>query len=264
MLSIELLSNAERSESTDQQNDAVWNNHTYLLILPVDIRMLIIGYLQKKDIHSLVRSCKSNLDACKQWIYNLISTKFDYLLRHNCSTINIKHLLNVPFVDPIAMNVCDMALYFQTSHNKSITSSKYIGIDANTSHAFLSFWMKKMLIDDPQSDIITVVFNKTSVDYFHFSDPCVREINAVQFCLLGNNNLDISEINSVLLTGKIIDTFSDGAVWCLNDKWESHMLWPRIKAEMTSFGRPVTIIYLIILLILWIISMMAWLYLMTS
>ena len=253
-LSTELLSNSDRSGHAH-------NDNSKLMSLPFDCRLSIVGYLNRKNMHSFIRSCKENSLLCKEYIHRLICSKFDYLLKHDCCTIDIQHLLNTPLVDSICMNASDMVTYFQSKkRNKSSTSSKYMGIDRNTSNAFLSFWMKEVNVHHPESDIITIVFNASNIHFVHFAEPFAR-VNSIQVYIYGSEYMDVKTltlikgVSSILKAGKLRDEAPDNHMWCLIDQLESCMVWPRFKESLMQTIHPNTtlsIVYcLVIVLVLW-------------
>ena len=208
-------------------------NKTSILSLPLDVRMQFAEFLQKQDMHSFIRSCKSNLDSCRLYIHSLISIKFAYLLNHNRSKVSIKHLLNIPLVDSITINPIAMTFYFNR------TSSRYIGIDSKTGNGFISFWIKRVDIKQYHWKIITILFNKTGVDFFYLSDSSRRSslISPMRLEPLNGNSSSyyrLKAINQIVLNGTVTETpdiFGHVAMWCLNDQWESRMFWPRMRAK---------------------------------
>ena len=229
--------------------------NNYFQELPLDPRVSILQYLHKCDIHSLMRTSKNNRDSCKQYVRNLLSIKFDYLLTHNESEITLKHLLNIPFVSSIAMNASSMPFYFAKKRNDSTKSSKYIGIDSKTNNGFISFWLKRIKISDPQCNIITIVFNATNIHCIYWSDT--SDISSLHDPIYiyslertqSSNSKDINGINAIMLNGKIRDVWDDGVMWCLNDQWKSSMFWPKIKDKM---GCP----YILVLILLGVIAVL--------
>ena len=232
--------------------------------LPLDIIVSINGFLKRKDIHSLMRSNQKNLHFCQQYIRRVLFDKFDYLLNHNESKINIKHLLNIPFVNPIIMNASYMPFYFgrrnRTVRSRS-TSSMYIGIDRNTNYGFISFWLKKISCEYeiyPQFKIITVVFNATNIhciyithahDLFSFKHP----IKAHSLLNETSDADDIKAINDLLRAGKIRCLSDDNATWCLNQMWHSCMFWLRIKDAFLHPARRNIFMLLIVILIAYLV-----------
>ena len=134
--------------------------------LSLDMRVSIIEYLPTKSINSLMRTNQNNLYSCNQYIYRLLSHKFSYLLNVS-NAINIKHLLSIPFVDSIKINVSRMPFYFGKSNG---TSAKYIGLDTKTNNAFISFYLKKVYTEPFRRwKIISFVFNETSIESIYLS-----------------------------------------------------------------------------------------------
>ena len=208
--------------------------------ISVDLKMAILEFLPRNALYSLMRCNQNNLYFCNAFIRQLISIKFAHLLNHRDSEINLNHLLQIPFVEPITMNTSDMSLYFGNRQNE--TSSKYIGLDAVTKNGFIAFWMKTIEIK-PQCDIIAIVFNHTAVHSIYSSDPFdLFPLNNSLLALPINDSCEssiIRTINTVLLTGKVTDVSDVGIVWCLNDQYKECIFWPRIKEKM---GCPATLI----------------------
>ena len=224
------------------------NHATSIQNLSMDIQQSIAGYLQRKDIHSFMRTNQNNLLSCKQYIYKLISIKFNYLLRHKSNKININHLLSIPFVDSIAMDARDMPFYFRKILNasKNSASSKYIGLDTITNHAFISFRIKKIGIDDdpPPCKIITILFNETNIYCIYFSNgPVSYKFPMIIHALKKqpdsskeSKNMN-KAINLLLITGKVQISSNGNATWCLISMWDSYMFWPRIRNAVIN-ARP--------------------------
>ena len=167
-------------------------------------------------------------------IRKLIFVKFSYLLNHKNSTVDIKRLMDIPFVEPIIMNASYLPFYFGNIQNKSLKTSKYIGIDAMTNHGFISFWMKKVQINYQECKIITIVFNKTNIHCLYFSDSSDLLTLKYPRQLYSFDNAprdadDVRAINELLLNGKIRGLSNDEAIWCLNELWQSCMFWPNLK-----------------------------------
>lgn len=197
--------------------------------LSMDVRQSIIEYLQKNDIHSFMRTNKNNLQCCKQYMFKLTSIAFNYFLTHKSTTIEIKHLMDIPFVSSITINTTAMIFYFVNLKNgsKKSASSKYIGLDADTNNAFISFRVKKIEVDAHESKTITIVFNETNIHCIYFSDS--SEMYSFQLRNDPCDSNNIKAINSLLLTGRVNILSNDNASWCLNELWEAHMFWPKIK-----------------------------------
>ena len=222
-------------------NESYWKNiynSDSILLLPLDVRVSMNGYLERGDIHSWMRTSRDNLNSCQQYVRNLISIKFDYLLNHNDSGVTLKHLLEIPFIDPISTNASNIVIYFRPSNR---TSSKYIGIDSVSGNAFISFWIKKVHLSHHQWKIITFIFNETGIDCIYCSDTSQIftlkkpiKINSIKFKQSDLN--DIRAINALLLNKKIGSILGEDDTWCLNEHWFDAMIWPRIKGKFTSVG----------------------------
>ena len=204
--------------------------------LSLDLLESVISCLQRKDIHSFMRSNQNNLLLCQQYISKLITTKFNHLLTHKSTSISLHQLLIIPFVDTITINATDMPLYFGNINNDSrnVTSSKYIGLERNTNNALISFWLKKIQIDTPKCKIMTIVFNATNIDCIYFSDTMgpFSFKYPMQRRALRNDVDDSNDIKAIytLLSGAKVQILSkDNAMWCSNELWESYMIWPRMK-----------------------------------
>ena len=228
-----LLGNETTTTKQDHHHVFTPDNTAAILSLPFVLSVSINGYLKKKDIHSWMRSCKSNLDSCQHYIRNLLSIKFDYLLSHNDSKIQIEHLLNIPLVDSIVANPLFMPVYIGTA---SRSSSKYIGIDRMSGNGFISFWMKRIDIEHHPWRIITFVFNATQIDPIYLSDSSDHPSILTPLSLRPSHSManQIKVINEILFTGKIDGVAGQCALWCLHDQWESFMFWPRIRAKHQS------------------------------
>ena len=227
------------------------NKQTPMQLLPLDIRVSVNWYLEKKDIHSWMRSCKSNLASCRQHVRNLLCSKFEFLLNHNESRIDIKHLLNIPFVDPIVMNASMMPSYFGTRGGSKV-SSKYIGIDSETGNGFLSFLIKKVQVECHQCRIITIVLNETNVHRIYYThrfqslfvlDAMESSSKSLSLDFKNHSDLgDIKGINTLLLDGhKQRMLLHDPYRWCLHEHWESCMFWLKVRNFFISCTRPMEI-----------------------
>ena len=209
-------------------NHAPIANVTFIPSLPVDIWLIVYGHLHKKDMHSLIRSCKFHLHSCRRFIHSLLSVKFKSLLNQNDRKIKIKHLLNIPLVDSIVVSSVSFPFWFGGNNR----SSKYIGIDKKSGNGFISFWLKRVDINVHQWKIITILFNQTGVDGVYLSDSSRWTYLTVATKLRPlYDNTSITDrsraIEQILLNGKIRYI----AFWCLNDQWESCMFWPRIRGK---------------------------------
>ena len=215
------------------------HNTDAMQLLSSDIRVSITIYLERRDIHSFMRTSKNNLDSCKQYVHDFVTGKFRYLLNHNESKITIKHLLKIPFVDPISINSWTISFYFRPFNR---TSSKYIGIDNVSGNAFISFWIKKVHLSHHQWKIITFIFNGTGIDCIYCSDTSQIftlkksiKINSIKYKQSDLN--DIKAINALLLNKKISSILGEDDTWCLNEHWFDAMIWPRIKGKFTKARR---------------------------
>ena len=213
-------------ESTDN------NKSTLIQDLSLDLWTLIIGHLQRKDIHSLLRSNRHNMHCCRQFIRNLLGIKFSSLLSHPSSDINVKHLMNIPLVDPICINASDVPNYFKNGQGQS----KLIGIDSKTGNGFVSFWMKQVKFLEPETKILSILFNETGVYCLYLSEssyPLSFVFPSKMYKInVSSDPKDMEVISTILLKGKITD---DYAAWCLADKWESCMFWPNVKDMISNY-----------------------------
>ena len=208
-------------------------NTTSILSLSMDLSLSICAHLERKGIRSLMRSCKFFLISCREFFHRVLLDKFVYLLKHNESKINIKHLLKTPLVDSIIMNASVMSLYFG-KRNASIMSSKYIGIDSETGNGFISFWIKKVQIGLHQCRIITVLFNQTNIyrifitDTFH-SLSFLHPLGSYSLHYNSSELNDIKAINILMLAGYIKRILRNPDTWCLYEQWESGIFWLRVR-----------------------------------
>ena len=200
--------------------------------IPLDIRSSITQFLDRNDFYTLIRTCKSNLYTCRHYIRRLLSLKFAYLLHHNESKINIKHLMKIPLIDSITMNATNMPSYFAKT-NESGISSKYIGIDRISGYGFISFWMKRVQPQFHRWKIITIVFNETDIHCIYMMDTSYR--------LTLKNSLkcrcNVAAINHLILIGKMKGILEDRGTWCLNHKWNECMFWIRVRGIFTTAFR---------------------------
>ena len=211
------------------------HNETLILSLPLDIRLIIYEHLQIKDMHSLIRSCKFYLHSCNRYIRSLLCIKFKYLLSQNKGKVKIKHLINIPFVDSIIVDSVNFPRWFGKNNGSKIPSSKYIGVDRKSGNAFISFLMKRVDINLHEWKIITVLFNETGIDGIYLSDSSGWSYLTVARKLRPlNDNASIADrsraVEQILLNGKI----QCDDLWCLDDQWESCMLWPRVRANFRN------------------------------
>ena len=211
------------------------HNSTSILLLPPDVSMLINGYFSIRSIHSLIRTCRFYLYSCKQYIRNLLSNKFTYLLTQNESKVTIKQLLNIPIVDAIIVNAGILPIFF-VKGTRSKKSSKYIGIDSMTGNGFISFWMRRVDINRHQTKIITVLFNATGIACIFLSDSSRKSFlyHSIKLNPLSDNESvadRLGTIISMLVNGETRGISRDYALWCLNDQWESCMFWPNLRAK---------------------------------
>ena len=222
----------------DERNQNQAFNLTSTLPLPLDLRTEIAEFLQRKDIHSFARSCKLNLYSCRQYIRRLLLIKFQFLLNHNHSKINIKHLLNIPLVDSITMNPLLMPFYFGIV-NRSRASSKYIGVDGKTGNGFISFWMKRVHIKLQPWIILTFLFNSSSIECIILSDASrsalINDINSFKLLSFSIDIAAIEFLQTVLLHGKIDGIVGDEeSTWCLYAEWDSCMFWVRVREKLKN------------------------------
>ena len=208
------------------------DENTSILSLPMDLRLSIIGYLRMKDMHSLIRTCKSNLYSCKQYIHSLLSIKFKYLLNQNKGKIKIKHLMNIPLVDSIIVNPLFLPIYIGVTNR---TSAKYFGIDNKTGNGFISFWIRRIEIKRRPWRIITFVFNQTGIDCIYLSDSSRRLsfFSPIKLRPLNENGSSyyrLKVINELVSTGEK-GMMCDDVLWHFNYHWESCLFWPRIRAK---------------------------------
>ena len=182
--------------------------------LPFDIRSSMTQYLEREDMKSLIRSSKSNSYSCRQYINKLLSLKFAYLLHHNESKINIKHLMNIPLIDSITINSTKMPFYF-VKRNESEMSSQYIGIDKISGNGFISFWMKRVQPQLHRWKIITILFNETDGPRVYTTDTSYRSTlkNPLK-C-----RCNVAALNHLMLMGKMKGILEDRGTWFLNHKW---------------------------------------------
>ena len=202
-----------------------------LQAIPFVLQTSIIGYLQRNDMHSFIRCCKNNLRLCTQYIHDLLSIKFKYLLEYtaNSNRMDIYHLMSIPFVDSITYQPMSMPNYFGSN-----MSANYIGIDARTGNAFISFWLRKAQIKPDHWRVVTVVFNKSNIDCMFLSDTShiTTFIRPLKICsMYYRHGSDIRAINALYFTGSISSIFGDKDTWFLNDRWEAYMFWIKGKKE---------------------------------
>ena len=208
------------------------NKSSSIQNLSLDLWTLIIGHLQRKDIHSLIRTNHHNMHCCRHFVHHFLSMKFSFLLRHKSSEIKSKHLLSIPLVDPISINASDIPHCFKAAKGQS----KLMGIDSTTGNGFISFWMKQVKIIDPECKVISVLFNATGVHSLYVSETSypLSFVYPIQLFKINTSSdpRDMKAISTILLKGKITDGYG---TWCLADKWESCMFWPMIKDSIKKY-----------------------------
>ena len=191
--------------------------------LSLDIRVSIIEYLQPCDIKKFMKSCKFNLHSCQQFIHRLLSREFHFLLSTS-TAINIEHLMQIPLVDTLKINVSRMPIYFgKKNWIFNATSSKYIGIEDSTNNAFISFWLQRIR-RNPFSKwkIITIVFGERHLDSISMSDGPFSYFRSVKIgkSEINDTNKCINAIGELLLSGR---TEWENESWCFKYEWDSIM-----------------------------------------
>ena len=219
----------DHDESYDSYHQNIMNDTkaSITLLLPMEITESIAGYLEIMDLRALMRSCKCNLLSCKQYIRTLLSRKFHYFLTGN-RLVNIDGLLQIPLINSISINASDMAFYFANSRKMT---SKYIGIDAITDNAFISFWLQSISIPISQWKVVTVIFNHTNIECIYVSDSSSFRY-PWKTSSFKSDLTDIQIFNNIIISGKISSILGDNQMYCLYEQWEACMFWPRIRAKI--------------------------------
>eukprot|EP01083_Nonionella_stella_P008243 23737_1 len=200
--------------------------------LPSESIMHIMEYSDKSSIRSLMTSCTFNLAVCQKYIHMIVNPLLN-------AGIHIQPLLKVPLTDPIRINSSEMHQYFI---NKSVSSSKYIGVDSTTNHTFISFCLKAVRTRFPPLKFVTVSFDQNGVsdvlvaqrlfgDWYLHHRTCLR-------CHTSKSH-DIRIINDLLHRNykkvkRILD--SDTTEWCLYHQWQKAIFWPKLQYHF----KPVT------------------------
>lgn len=211
-----------------------------MLSLPLDVSLSIIENLRAKHIFHFMRSCKFNLHSCQQFIRRLLSSKFCCLLNAS-SALNIKHLLKIPLIDPIKINVTKMPLYFG---RKNVTSSKFIGLEKNTTNAFISFFLQKICRNDHQWKIITFVFNETNICSIRLSEGpfFIDWVMSIEIETLNYKYSDIKAVVQLLLHGKIKSILGDRGTWCLKSKWKA-IVSSQFQQDQLHVGKCILMVF---------------------
>eukprot|EP01084_Bolivina_argentea_P255680 430163_1 len=210
---IETYSHISRTEHRNL-NDSI---HTSIQFLPSEVMVLISGFLEKSDIHALMRSCRLLLSVCKRYMHTLLIQKFDYLLKTKNKSVNIDQLLKIPLVDSIAINgSIDMIKFLR---DNPIKSAKYIGIDKTTGYGLLSFLLTKIAYRIHYFKLIVIVFNQTHIDHIYAS-KAKTSLSFVQMAKVNSQLNDIGAIAKLLSSGKIKINSDE---WYLLDKWTCPM-----------------------------------------
>ena len=206
--------------------------------IPLDVMLRMMNFLSINDLQSMKRSCKSNLRLCRQYICNLISSKFRYLLV-NEPAITIEHLIKIPLIDPLKMNILHIPFHFGKDNR---TNSVYIGFANSTKNAFISFWIHPIALKQA-ARFVTFVFNETSIESIYLSKRShnlarSQKVDSIWYKYSDLN--DLAAIRQLLLKGKISLVLNSSDVWCLNDK---------LKAVHADHERAVCILEFVILIV---------------
>eukprot|EP01084_Bolivina_argentea_P035567 65957_1 len=224
-----LLHNHDQSDYK-QSHD---NNSSLRPYLPSDVMEIISGYLQKKEMYRLIRTCKLYLNACRRYIRVLLLNKFDYLLRSN-NQLTVDDLLKIPFVDSIEIHALNMISFFR---RVPVRGGRCIGIDRATGHGLLSFLLTNVINVQLQGrykslryyKVITIAFNETNIHqiYASQSQPSVQYIQMfkINSLVYGNStSSDIDIISKLLQHGKINSILGDMDTWYVADKITKRIL----------------------------------------
>ena len=69
--------------------------------VPSEINILMIRFLQKGEIHSLMRTCKFHLYSYKQHKHQMVIEKFNYLINEDNNANILSQLLQTPLIDSV-------------------------------------------------------------------------------------------------------------------------------------------------------------------
>lgn len=176
-----------------------------------------------------MRSCRFNSLSCEQFICRLISCKFDYLLNAN-DAIKIDHLLRIPMINCIKINITDVPYYM---YKQNQTRSRYMGIDNVSGNAFITFWILKIDLT-MKWKILTFVINETNIDCVHVSSygslfkPHSQVYKSSDF-------KDMHAINALLLTGKVSSILNEAGPWCLIDQYEKCIFYVKLRERLITW-----------------------------
>ena len=193
--------------------------------IPLDPTFKMMEYLLPRDFQSLMRSCKNNHRLCTLYIHQFLSNKFRYLLANNPS-ITVEHLMKIPFISTIKINLGMIPFYFGRQNK---TNSIYIGLDVRTQNAFISFWIQKVQIKRA-SRFMTFVFNETGLHSIYMSQQfayfsyALKSVKSASINFKKSDKNDIKAISELLLNEKISDILGDPTgTWCFKHRWDSFM-----------------------------------------
>ena len=226
--------------------------NTSMNLLSLDLRVSIVKYLPTNDVYHFMRSCQFNLYASKQHIQELLLYKFKFLLTTSNNTINIEHLLEIPFIDLTQTSVFRVSNYFINQSNSSI----FIGIDSNTNTSFISFMLQKAARE--RTWMFIFMFNDTDiVSIFVSKHPFansvkLQELDSERYALN-----DMKAIAALILDGKKESILGDFGAWFLKSTWDQIVREKRHLIEQEKLWKEnCCIIQCVLIAIAWVVLLL--------
>eukprot|EP01083_Nonionella_stella_P283895 966322_1 len=218
-------------------------NRTSFNGLPLDTMIRIVEYSDKQTIHSFMRSCRSHLFACTEYIHLLLAPLIN-------ANINIKQLLQVPLTDPIKIDCLKMHQYFR---EKNHPSSIYMGIDSNTNMTFIAFALIEATLNPSyfQLELVTIVFHGSSVSKV-LALSSIRTLGLLRYNSLwyqDSKARDIEAINILLTRKTIKNILHSKGTWCLTNQWESVIFWHRFWLNSGVIGSAAIFLVIIVMVL---------------
>ena len=86
--------------------DSGYLNQTFL---PLELNMMMLKFLQKREFNAFVMTCTFNLILCTRYVEQLLSD-FSHLLKND---IISEQLFTIPEIDAVIVNASQAAKHFQ-------------------------------------------------------------------------------------------------------------------------------------------------------